>query len=235
MANFPLINVEPVVQVGEKIRIDCTKCFVSRGGSAITEITVVPEVGVTPISVFNSNSSLWYLDWVYLTAGTKAITVAMTATTTTSASTSISCVTVASDLLFSSDNNLKSIENDIMKWLPDGKSTWASSHRKAQEIILNTIYKSNVLYFDMTKITKAAFIDISEVTEWSAYLTLSIIYNSLSNAVDDVFGLKSKMYEQKATAARVEAFNRLSLDYNKDASLSTYEVANLNSGTTLNR
>ena len=65
MAMFPLLQNDEKVQIGEKIRLDATKSFVSVGSTALTTLTVLPENDISAISVFDSESENRFLDWVY--------------------------------------------------------------------------------------------------------------------------------------------------------------------------
>lgn len=232
---FPVVHLDEVIQINEKTRIDCSQSFVSKGTVAITKVEVEPEASAGYIDVYNVDSGEWYLDWVYLTAGTKTVSVKITAGTTETVTKTLSVVSVASDALFSSDNTLKAIEPDIMKWLPDGKSSWNFAHRRAQEIILNTLYKNRIYTTDGSKLTKAEVLDVSEVSDWSTYLVLGMIFNGISNAVDDVFSRKSALYNSKAHEAQNLAFNVLKLDYDKSGTLTNGEKYDLRSGSMIRR
>jgi hypothetical protein len=232
---FPVVHLDSTSQVNEKIRIDCSQSFVSKGSVAITKLEIEAEASAGYVDVFNADADEWYLDWVYTTAGTKTVSVKITAGTTTTVTQTIEVVSVASDALFSSDNALKAVEPDIMKWLPAGKSTWNFAHRRAQEIILNTLYKNRIYTNDGAKLTKAEVLDVSEVSDWSTYLVLSMIFNGISNAVDDVFSRKSEMYSEKSQKAMNLAFNVLKLDYDKSGTLTSSEKVDLRSGTMVRR
>ena len=78
------------------------------------------------------------------------------------------------------------------------------------------------------KLTQDAIIDVSEVKLWSTYLTLTIIFEGISNAVDDVFMQKAIKYKSAALEARDKAFIRLDLNgdgiQEKGEALSMYNV-----------
>lgn len=66
MALFPHLEFDNKVQIGDKIRLSGIKSFVSVGTTALTTVTIKPENDITAISVYNSDASLRYLDWAYL-------------------------------------------------------------------------------------------------------------------------------------------------------------------------
>ena len=66
MSLFAVVDFEEEVQVGDKTRIDCTKSFHSKATTAITTLTVTPQIGGSATSVFDSaDQDQWFLDWVY--------------------------------------------------------------------------------------------------------------------------------------------------------------------------
>lgn len=65
MALFPVLESDGKVQLDEKIRLNGLDSFVSVGSNAITTMTVKPENSETPISIFTSDVSERYLDWMY--------------------------------------------------------------------------------------------------------------------------------------------------------------------------
>ncbi len=66
MAQFPILELEPEVQINDKTRFNAAKTFVSKGSTALTTMTVTPGVGETPISVFVANQpAQWFADWAF--------------------------------------------------------------------------------------------------------------------------------------------------------------------------
>lgn len=227
MAIFGIIECDLIVQENEKIRIDCTKSFFTPDEAAVTAVEIEPYAGAGFIDVTptpTSDSKSYYLDYVYATSGTKTISLRITTGGSPETfTTTVSVVTAVADALFSSDNDLKAIEPDVMKWLPKGKSTWNFVHRKVQDKIVNEIYKNRILSNDGTKLTKDEFIDVDEVKEWAVYYALSIIFYSISNSVDDIFARKAQSYEKQKNEYMNLAMNILWLDYNKDGNLTAGE------------
>lgn len=227
MAIFPIVETESTIQVGDKVRIDASKSFVSKDEDAIFSVEIMPEAGGDWISVFvANNSSAWFLDWVYSGASRTVVvscrvrvTDAMGETVTTTKS--ISVVTVADDKLFSADTDLIALEPDVLKWTKAGRSSFLDVHRIAQSKILEWIDEAGYRNEDGTKVSKNELLDLSEVRPWSRDLTLSLIFFGISNQVDDVFAQKSKFYASQAKDRADRAV--LAWDFNKDGELEVSE------------
>jgi hypothetical protein len=121
---------------------------------------------------------------------------------------------VAGDALFSNDQDLLTWETDIMKYVARGRSTYLNIHREAQDQIVYWLDKEGYTNVYQEKYDKFDIIDVSEVNEWSAFLTLSILMWNISNKVDDVFLKRHFEYKNKAQEARNRAVLRL--DINED-------------------
>lgn len=66
MPAFALLDLEDVVQVGDKTRLNASKSFVTKGEHALIALTIKPGNDQTAVSVFDSaDSSAQYLDWVF--------------------------------------------------------------------------------------------------------------------------------------------------------------------------
>jgi len=240
MAIFGVLETDLVVQVNEKVRLDASKTFVTNDEADITLVEIKPSAADAYITVFSTVGAElqenWFLDWSYSAAAATTASVRITTNAAPVVFTKdFTVVSVATDALFASDDDLKTIESDIMKWLPAGKSTWNFTHRKVQQRILTEIYKSRILGTDYEKLTKAEFLDISEVREWATYMALSMIYGSIQNAVDDVFMQKSKKYEAKSNEYQQYTFNILRADYNRDGNITETEKLDFRSGGLIRR
>lgn len=239
MSIFGIIELDSVVQVNEKIMIDCSKSFITPDEDPITAIEIEPYatagfINVTPSPA--TNSKLYYLEYIYSTAGVKTVSLKITTDgSPVTVTKQIEVLSVLDDGLFASDNDLQAIENDIMKWVPKGKSTWNFVHRKVQDKILTEIYKSQILASDGTKLTAAEVIDKAEVREWATYLALSIIFYSISNSVDDIFNKKAMQYGKQASEYMNYSMNVLALDYNKDDALTSGEKIGFRSSSMVRR
>lgn len=65
MSIFALLDFEKEVQIEDKTRLDCSKCFVVKGVTAISTLTVTAGVGASSVSVYDSDENERYLDWVW--------------------------------------------------------------------------------------------------------------------------------------------------------------------------
>ncbi len=228
MALFPKLNSESIIQVNDKIRLDASQSYVDKSEAALTVVEVEPEAAAGFISVFDTNQNNWYLDYQYATDGAKVVTVRVdNGSGPVTATFNISVLSVADDKLFSDDSELIAVRNDILRWLPESKSSFLNVHRKAQDLIIADLDERGIVDVNGAKLTKAAIVDISEVKQWSIYLTLSLIFADLSNALDDVFDRDSKMYHSEMLKHRDRSFLRL--DLNGDGNLDLGEGANIKS------
>lgn len=201
MAIFPIIRTDETVQVGDKFRFDASKSF------------VVPVVAITKYEFDPTNTGTWidvgttpYMDWIYDSAGAKTCGVRITAGTTQTNTVSLTVVTSAVDKLFSNDSDLYEIEPTIMKYLPAERSSFKYAHRRAQKHIMDSFDQHRIHKIDGTRLTLDDVTDVQEVKNWSTLQTMSYIFDGASNATDDVFAKKAKLYRDSASAAMHMAF-----------------------------
>lgn len=233
MSIFGILEIESVVQVNDKTRLGALKSFVTKGAPAIAKVEILPEVGGSYIEVTGTSLRDWYLDWVY-TGVSRTVTVTLKITDATPVTPvvatftkTLSVVIAADDMLFSSDNDLVALEPDILKWVPDGRSSWLNVHRSVQEKIVDWLNKSGIVGTDKLPLTKAAIIDVSEVKYWSRDWALALIYKGVQNASDDVFSEKAKHYFAESAKGSNRA--RLRLDLNASGTLTVSESINMTS------
>lgn len=124
----------------------------------------------------------------------------------------LSLYSVDGDHLFSEDSDLLPEEPDILKWLPIGRSSFKNVHRRAQELMLSWLDQQGYTDVFQDKFLIDAVIDKSELTEWSKYLVLRLIFSSIRNAKDDTFEKKAKDYEALEVKARNRAMLRIDVD-----------------------
>jgi hypothetical protein len=216
---FPLLRTDEKVQVGDKFRFDASKSFVAPSGS-ITKYEFDPNNTLAWIDAGTTS----YLDWVYSTAGAKTCGLRITSGTTSTVTTTLTAVSTADDALFSNDSDLVEIEPTIMKYLPQERSSFKYVHRRAQKHILDSLDQHRVYLIDGTRITAAEILDVQEVKNWSTLQSLAYIFDGLSNASDDVFSKKAKLYRDKSQAAMHMAFR---YDYNQDDEITEGETRDL--------
>lgn len=226
MAIFPHIQAESVIQIDDKIRLGAMKTFISAGEAAITLVEIEPHTGDGFIDITNIDSDLLYLDWAYSTDGTKTISLRVTTDgTPVTITKDILCVSEADDKLFSTDDQLQQHEVSILKYIPRGKNSFKYVHRLCQNEILEQLYKDGYVSVTNEKLTKDNVIRIDEVSQWSKYMALRIIFRDLSNAIEDIYDQKSKRYENEEHIFRTKAI--LKLDYNNDGAQGEYESFNI--------
>lgn len=228
MAIFPKIECDDVVQVSDKFRIDCTKSYLSKGEPAVTLVEVEPESGAGFITVTGSPVAPknWFLDWEYDSDGVKELTVRITTDATPVTLTKqVEALSAEDDRLFSNDSDLVAIEHNVLKYVPEGRSSFKYLHREAQRQILEWFWINGFRATGNQRIEKADVIELEEVKFWSKYWVLKLLYQDLSNAPGDVFEAKSKLYEKEAHRWRETA--GIKLDVNKDGIQGAYEGYNL--------
>jgi hypothetical protein len=216
MAIFPVLEVEDVVQVSDKTRLNGVKSFVSKDNVAITLVEIEPEAGNGFVTVTGFSYKEWFLDWSYAgVSRTVTVSLRITAGTTVTFTKTISVLTAADDYLFSGDGDIKALETDILQYVQVGRSSFLNVHREAQKKILDTLDEAGYTDLEGNRLTKQALVILTEVNAWSKYLTLAFIFWNIHNAVDDVFSGKARYYESMAK----KAFDRtkIRLDVNGDA------------------
>jgi PKD repeat protein len=221
---FGVIELEPVVQENDKTRIDCSKSYVVKGDSPITLVEVEPYAGAGFITVSGVGITAkdWLLDYQYSSSGSKVVTLRLTNLGGTETFTkTINVVTAAVDKLFSSDQDLVQHEPDIMKWIRPGRNSWIDYHRKTQSMILDWLANARIFDQDNARLTKDSILVTDDVKGLSIYWTLSNIFHSLSNKVDDVFSIKAKDYD--AMVFEYKQAGRIQFDWNNNAELDTVE------------
>lgn len=237
MAVFGIIEADQTIQVGDKARIFAGKSFISKGASAISTVELRADTAEAYITVSGVSLTTddWYIDWVYTTAGAKTIGLRVTQadTTVTSFTLGVTAVTVATDNLFSDDDDLKSIQFDIMNWLPAGRSSWVFMHREAQKQILDYLNNTLITNADGARVTKAQIVDIQEVNDWSKFLVMGLIMQSISNQSDDIFKQKADYYQILSDKAKAKAVLRLDLD--SDGTIESGEKLDVRSGFVIRR
>jgi hypothetical protein len=213
MAVFANIDLEPIVQVDDKTRIDATKSFQAKGASgALETVEIEPETGAGLIDVTGSTNKDWFLDWQYASPGTKTVTVVITEDGNANTFTKdIEVLSEADDALFSKDTDLINLEPEILNYVRPGRSSFLDFHRSAQIRIVDSLNAQGYATSEGARLTKE---DIAgeDVKEWSKFLTLALIFEDNSNAIDDIFAEKAKRYMQKAEGARQRLVIRYDVD-----------------------
>jgi len=198
MGIFPVIESDDKVQANDKFRIDCSKSYISKGEPAITLVEIEPETGAGFVAVTGNPvlAKNWFLDWQYASDGDKVVSVRITTSgAPITVTKTVVSVTFVVDKLFATDSDLASIEHNITKYVPDGKSSFKYIHRESQKQMLEWLYINGYRKFDGSRITVDEVIEVENVRYWATYLALHLIFQDLSNQPDDVFDKKSRLYE----------------------------------------
>jgi len=215
---FPVMKLENVVQVNDQTRLDASKSYTTPDESSITLIEIEPDTGLGFLDV----SSQQHLDYQYSTDGTKSVSLRVTTDgSPQTLSFDLEVVTEADDKLFSSDDQLTSHEPDILEYVKSGRNSFLNFHRTAQGRIVTWLDENRITDINGDRLTKDAIVDHEEVADWSKYMTLRLIFESLSNAIDDIFSFKSAKYRELEDIAR----NRSQLRLDKDGDGETDSTA----------
>lgn len=225
---FPKIECDDIVQVSDKLRLDASKSYISKGEADITLVEIQPDTAEAFIEVSGVDLTYkdWYLDWEYATDGDKTISVRITTDgSPVTVTKTVTVVSLADDKLLSTDNDLVAIESDILKYVPDGRSTFNYVHREARNEILEWLYKTGFRKPDGSRYTIENIINIEDFKYWSKYLAFRLIYEDLSTQNDDVYATRSKQYEN--VEANWRHSSGIKLDTDSDGTQSTTEELDL--------
>ena len=212
---FPNLELEDTLQFGDRTRLSAVKSFITQDEAAVTLVEIEPSSGGGFIDVTGSGSEDWFLDWEYTGGASITETVSVRVTTDGAPVTStntLELITPADDRLFSDDSQLTQQESDILKWVPDGRNSFLNIHRRAQELIIAFLDEQGYTDVDGDPLTKEDIVRLDEVNQWSKALALSLIFQSQSNAVDDVFDRKSKFYGSEVLTHRHRSILRVDLN-----------------------
>lgn len=120
------------------------------------------------------------------------------------------------DYLFSDDSDLITHESDIMSWVADGRATFKNFHRRAQKLIMQWIDENGYTDIYGNKFKKRDLVDKEEVRQWSTFMTLRLIYESLISQTDDVFEKKAMRALDLENSARKRVILRIDTDKSGD-------------------
>lgn len=137
------------------------------------------------------------------------------------------------DRLFCSNQDLTAHEPDLMKWVPQGRSSFKDVIRRSQKLILAWLDEKGYVNVYGNKFDKHDIIDLEEVRQWSIFQTLKLIMQGISNVTDDVFDKKAKEYSKLEEAARQRVILRI--DTNRDGAADAMEGLSISSGSLYRR
>jgi len=217
MSIHPTLKLEDIVQIDDKTRLDGRNSFVTTDEAAVTLVEIEVEaaagfVDITPTPA--TDNTEYFYDFAY-SGATRSVDVTLRITTDgapTSTTSSIQINTATDDKLFSDDQNILPYEPELRRFYSEGKSSYLAYHRKVRDLILDWINEMGFTDTSRDKITADAFVDLDEVRKWSESWTLWLIFQDLSNSVDDKFAQKAAMYQSRTLESQNRTKLRLDLD-----------------------
>lgn len=213
MAIFGKLQIESVIQAGDKTRLNSIDSFVSKDESAITLVRIRPLASGSFIDVTGVSSDERYLDWAYTSEAIEIITLEITTNGPPELFTeTISVLSETTDKLFSSDSDLVEIEDDILSYVRRGRSSFLDKHRQAQKRIIDSLDRRRVFDEKGNRLTKNDLFSLEEIKQWSTYLTLQIIFESLRVEPGDIYSQKSDTYRSLSNSSEHTAVIRLDTD-----------------------
>lgn len=116
------------------------------------------------------------------------------------------CALQGMNIVYSDDQDLLSEEPNLLNQRASGETTFILRHQSSRDDIVQHIrnkgkYKESNATGEAKQIDVWDFLDIEEIKQWSKYLTLSKIYESLSTKEDDIYWVKATRFKDKAEAA----------------------------------
>jgi len=218
---------ETIIQVSDKTRIDVSKSFIANS-SPITNIKIEPDSGVGLITVFNTNQDKWFIDWAYATPGEKTVTVEATdGVNTISQTFKILVLSEADDFLYSNDEQIFMLESELKKYLSPGRNSYKNIHRESQTRILNFLDRKGIWQKTGDPFSKLQINLHGELSNWSLYESLFIIYTDLFISVGDKFAEKVNQYKELRNIERERSSIRIDKDGNGTIEAGTGEFQEL--------
>jgi len=139
----------------------------------------------------------------------------------------LSLYSVEGDALYSTDYDLTTKKSDILKWVREGRNSFLKFHREAQEEIIDFFRGKGFanIYNDPLRVKD--FVKPQDLKQWSTFLTLRLIFDDLSNSVDDIFEREAREFESREMKLR-DRYIRVDLD--EDGKADPGEAINITSG-----
>jgi len=210
MAIFPVLKFESTVQIGDQTRLDASKSFTNEGES-ITQTEIDPGSG-TYIDV----TSLKYLDTAYAAAGDQTIRVRINGTDEKSYT-----AAAVDEVYLSDDSTLEVHEPEIVRYVRDGRNSYQDVHRRIRDMCLDWLDSNRYWDKNGDRYTADDLIDKQDFKEWATLWALQLIFEGLSDKVDDKWMQKAQVYKSMALDARERGTYRL--DYNQNGEIDDAE------------
>lgn len=220
------------VQLNDKIRFDATKSFAIKTAPQIVKVEIRPSSSDAYIDVTGPNpinQKNWFLDWIYTTTGTKTVDLKITdaASNEYLRSANVEVVTAAQERLFSNDEILSKYDSDIMKYLPESRSSWNHIHRQVQSDIMAFLRDLRIRNKDGSELTIDQVNLTNDLREMATFWALTLIYWDLSNKQDD------KFYQRHQECAKrlfeLKTKGDIAIDITKDGQIDAWERIDMRS------
>ncbi len=210
---FPNLKVEEKLQTNDKTRLDARKTFLSNGDDFV-RVEIDPGTGV-----FYDVTTNKYLDFQYEIDAIYTPVLRVSSEEEASKVFSLPTIEVVApvdDNLFSSDADLIEYEDDILNYVRDGRNSFLDKHRLSQSVIMDEIERTGIYKSDGSSYSPSEVVNIDEFNQWSTVLTLSLIFNTLSNSSEDIFQQKAQAYNSMSIMKKKRACLRLQIDEDGD-------------------
>lgn len=232
-----VMHSEAIVRVGDKIRLDASRTTYIPDSPSVTiaSVTIQPETSAAAYNVTGSpvSSKNWVLDWFYQTPGMKTVTVTVTLSdaTVVSKTFSVTAKSISDDKLLVDDPDLTAIDFDIMRYIPDGYSSWRHVHRKVTNETLEFIRSMRIKRTTGEALQIDDIINSSLARRMATASSLALIYQQLSNKPDDKF--YAKFIDAKKELEQLRASPSWSLDIDADGNIDDDEEVDMKTGRLL--
>lgn len=232
-----VFNSESIVRVGDKIRLDATQTSYVPVTPSVTiaSVTIRPEATAPVFNVTGNPVSKkgWFIDYFYSTHGAKTVTVEVTLSDSTvvTKSFNVTALSAADDKLLVDDDDLRSLDFELMRFIPDGYSSWRHVHRRATADTLSFINALRLRKNDGSTLTYDEVNDSRLARQFATLTSLSLIYQQLSNKPDDKF--YQRFIDAKKSLEQLKATPDWVFDFDGDGEVAENERADLLTGRLL--
>ena len=144
----------------------------------------------------------------------------------------IKLYSVEGDALFSNDQDLAGQKSDIMRWTKAGRNSFLDFHRKAQKEIIDFFRGKGFINTFGDPLRLKNFVKPGDLNQWSVFLTLRLIFDDISDEIDDIHYVEARRFEAREMRLR-DRYMRI--DNDDDGVADTGEGINLTSGRLFRR
>ena len=120
---------------------------------------------------------------------------------TESLSIQVNVIDATEEIFFAKDSDLIGFEQDIMRYLAEGRSSFTYIHRATTRMILDYLDAIRIWDSEGNRLTASALTDVAQIKQWAIYHALYLIFFNNNNASSDIFIDKAKQYKSLADAS----------------------------------